>query len=125
MITGIHHVSMKCEKGAEFEKAKAFYLRVLGLSVKREWPDGVMFDTGSGLLELFCTGPGAKEKGAVRHFALAADDVDEMARRVRDAGYEVFVGPKDILIPSRPPFPARMAFCRGPLGEEIEFFREG
>jgi glyoxylase I family protein len=28
------------------------------------------------------------------------------------------------LIASTPVFPARIAFCRGPLGEEIEFFQE-
>lgn len=25
-------------------------------------------------------------------------------------------------IPSQPPFPVRLAFCRGPAGEEVEFF---
>lgn len=43
---------------------------------------------------------------------------------VRAAGYEVFVEPKDIEIASEIPFPARIAFCRGPVGEEIEFFHE-
>ena len=43
---------------------------------------------------------------------------------VKAAGYEVFIEPKDIVIASNPPFPARIAFCRGPLGEEIEFFQE-
>ena len=42
----------------------------------------------------------------------------------KKAGYEVFIGPKDICIPSDPEFPARMAFCYGPLGEKIEFFQE-
>lgn len=32
------------------------------------------------------------------------------------------VAPKDIVISSQPPYPARIAFCKGPLGEEIEFF---
>ena len=31
---------------------------------------------------------------------------------------------KDIVIPSSPELHARMAFCYGPLGEEIEFFQE-
>ena len=47
-----------------------------------------------------------------------------MVRNLRKAGYEVFVEPKDIEIQSDPKFPARIAFCRGPLGEEIEFFCE-
>lgn len=31
---------------------------------------------------------------------------------------------KDVLMLSEPPFPIRGAFCKGPLGEEIEFFQE-
>ena len=31
---------------------------------------------------------------------------------------------RDIVITSEPPFPAKIAFCRGPLQEEIEFFQE-
>ena len=124
MITGIHHVSMKCGTPEAFARAKAFYMDVLGLSVRREWPSGIMLDTGCGLIEIFSNGLGIGQKGAVRHFALATEDVDGMAERVRTAGYEVFIEPNDLLIPSDPPFHARMAFCRGPLGEEIEFFCE-
>ena len=39
-------------------------------------------------------------------------------------GYEVIVEPNDKIMESEPPYPFRMAFCRGPLGEEIEFFCE-
>lgn len=54
MITGIHHISMKCGTQEEFDKAKDFYLNVS----------------------------------------------------------------------SSPALHARMAFCKGALGEEIEFFQE-
>ena len=37
---------------------------------------------------------------------------------------EVFIEPKDIKIASTPAFPARIAFCKGPLGEEIELRSE-
>lgn len=124
MITGIHHISMKCGTQAEFEKAKDFYLNVLGLSVVRTWPEGIMIDTGAGMLEIFRNGTGIRTKGALRHIAFRTDDVDGMAEKVRNAGYEVFIEPNDIVIRSDPEFHARMAFCRGPLGEEIEFFRE-
>ena len=50
--------------------------------------------------------------------------MDECIRRVRQAGYPVFVEPKDIVIQTTPGFPARIAFCKGPLGEDIEFFQE-
>ena len=123
MITGIHHVSMKCEM-EELDRVKDFYLNVLGLSLKREWEGGVMFDTGNGLIEIFTNGGAIRELGAVRHYALATDDVDGLAARIREAGYEVFIEPKDIVIPSSPELNARMAFCFGPLSEQIELFME-
>ena len=124
MITGIHHISLKCGTKEEFEKAKAFYLDLLGFTVVREWPDGIMIDTGNVMLEIFSNGAGIKTKGALRHIAFAADDVDGIVAKVKESGYEVFIEPNDIEIPSDPVFPARMAFCFGPLGEEIEFFYE-
>lgn len=56
-------------------------------------------------------------------FALATDNVDKCVADVKKAGYEVFIEPKDISIPSNPPYNARMAFCFGPLSEQIEFFQ--
>ncbi len=124
MIRGIHHISLKCADPAAYERAKAFYCRVLGFALRREWDAGCMIDTGAGRVEIFRNGPGVETVGAVRHFALGCDDVDAAAEAVRRAGYEVFIEPKNVLLPSEPPIRARVAFCRGPLGEEIEFFDE-
>ena len=124
MIAGVHHISMKCGTAEEFLRAKEFYLDILGFSVKREWPEGIMIDAGNCLLEIFCNGTGIKSKGAIRHIAFETDDVDGIVRKVRNAGYNVFVEPQNIVIRSEPECAARMAFCFGPLGEEIEFFRE-
>lgn len=124
MILGMHHVSMKCGTSEEFEKAKAFYMNTLGFTKVREWPEGIMIDFGNGVLEIFNNGPGIKAKGALRHIAFATDNVDEITDKVKKAGYEVFIEPNDIVIKSDPEYPARMAFCFGPLGEEIEFFQE-
>ncbi len=124
MIKGLHHISLKCGTKEEFEKAKDFYLNILGFKVVREWPEGIMIDFGNGQLEIFNKGEGIKTKGALRHIAFATDDVDEMAKKVKDAGYEVFIEPKEITMRSEPEFHARMSFCFGPLGEEIEFFME-
>ena len=55
-------------------------------------------------------------------FAFAVDDVAACARLVEQAGYEVFVQPKSVNIGGDENFPAEVAFCKGPLGEEIEFF---
>ena len=124
MITGVHHIALKCQSDQQYEKAKDFYLNVIGLSLKREWAGGTMIDTGAGLMEIFKTGGDDRGQGVIRHFALASDNVDEIVEKVKAAGYNVFIGPADIVIESDPPFPARMAFCFGPIGEEIEFFQE-
>ena len=124
MIKGIHHISMKCGTPETFGKAKEFYLDILGFSAVREWPEGIMIDSGCGLLEIFCNGEGIRDRGALRHIAFATDDVDSIVEKVRKAGYEIFIEPNNIVIRSDPPFSARMAFCQGPLAEEIEFFQE-
>lgn len=124
LIKGIHHVSMKCGTKEDFDRAKSFYVDVLGASISREWPGGVMIDTGGGFIEIFCNGEGSRAKGAIRHVALLTDYVDELSGRIKAAGYEVFIEPNDRTIASSPAYPIRMAFCVGPLGEEIELFCE-
>ena len=124
MIKGIHHICLKCNDPGEFENVKAFYRDLLELPVKREWATGIMLDTGSGLLEIFNNEAAPKENGAICHFALAADNVDELIGKIRSAGCPVTMEPKDIVIGSVPPLPARIAFFTGPLGEEVELFDE-
>ena len=123
MITGIHHVSMKCASPEELLPVKAFYCGLLGLEIVREWPEGIMIETGRGQIEVFCNGQGVRETGALRHFAFEVDDVDAVAEKLEAAGYRPFTGPKDICMASDPPFRARMVFFTGPLGEQVEFFR--
>lgn len=128
MIKGVHHIALKCMGVEAFEKTVQFYRDVLGLRVVRAWGEGegsgIMLTTGDAMLEIFASGTDLPGQGAIRHFALATDDVDACARAVEAAGYEVFIQPKDIVIASTPEFPARIAFCHGPVGEEIEFFQE-
>jgi glyoxylase I family protein len=122
MITGIHHISMKCRSNEELEKVKDFYTRVLGMSLYREWENGALIDTGRGLIEVFNRPGGEYRLGVIAHFALETDDVDDAAARVKAAGYTVFEEPVDFVIPANPDMPIRKAFCYGPLGEEIELF---
>lgn len=127
LICGIHHMALKCDGTAEFEKTLHFYQDVLGLEPVRSWGEGenagAMLSTGDGLLEIFASGRKLPQ-GAIRHFALRTERVDDCVAAVRAAGYPITVEPKDIVIASNPPFPARIAFCTGPVGEEIEFFQE-
>ena len=124
MIKGLHHISMKCNTEEEIGKVKEFYIKLLGLKLIREWPDGFMMDTGNGCIEVFTNANGEHCLGAIRHFALLTDDVDSLAKKVKDAGYEVFKEPTDNVIMSDPEYPIRMAFCFGPLGDQVEFFCE-
>lgn len=127
LICGIHHVALKCDGTAEFEKTLHFYQDVLGLEPVRSWGEGenagAMLSTGDGLLEIFASGRKLPQ-GAIRHFALRTERVEDCVAAVRAAGYPITMEPKDIVIASNPPFPARIAFCTGPVGEEIEFFQE-
>lgn len=124
LIKGIHHVALKCTCPEEYEKTLHFYCEVLGMPVLRSWATGTMLDTGCGILEIFNNGDPALEQGAIRHFALLTDSVDACTEAVMKAGYSVFVEPGNVTIPSQPGYPIRRSFCRGPMGEEIEFFEE-
>ncbi len=104
---------------AELAGVRRFYCDTLGLPVVHEWPEGIMLDTGRGLLEVFTNGQGSHETGAIRHIALEVDNAAEWAEAVREAGYDVFLGPKEIVEPCR----AIIAFCHGPLGEQVEFLQ--
>lgn len=124
LVKGIHHIALKCCSEQEYEKTRHFYKEILELEEVRAWDTGCMFNTGAGLMEIFNDGECPLGQGTIRHFALATDDVDACAKKVKEAGYEVFIEPNDIVISSTPEFPARIAFCREPVGEEIEFFQE-
>ena len=124
LIKGVHHVCMKCVTAEQFAEVQKFYGTVLGLPVVRRWGAGIMFDLGGSLLEVFSNGAEALPQGVWQHIALTTDDVDACVKAVSDAGYAITMEPKDIVIASQPPVPARIAFCGGPMGEEIEFFCE-
>lgn len=123
-ILGIHHVAMKCCSDEEVAKVKYFYCEVLKLPLIREWATGFMFDTGNGLVEVFTDGVEQLPQGTIRHFAFKVDDVDYFVNLVKSEGHEVFMGPKDICLGKENMLPARVAFCYGPIGEEVEFFEE-
>lgn len=86
MITGVHHVCVKC-RPEDLEKVQKFYGELLGLPLVRSWGEpnveGLMYGAGTSLIEIF---PNAEEdlpQGAIRHFALATDDVDSIVETVR------------------------------------------
>lgn len=119
----------------DFDKSLAFY-QALGMTVYTEWGEGdkhiALLDMGNGaLLELFCKPALNTEKSAgledgaqFMHFAFSADDVDEAYRVALAAGATSLIAPKDAPLDSHPvPLTLRVAFVKGPCGEELEFFK--
>ncbi|MBQ3084384.1 MAG: VOC family protein [Clostridia bacterium] len=127
-IKGVHHIALKAKGLEEFERLVHFYRDILGMPVVRTWGEGehlgMMVSTGDAMMELFSDADSRLQRGAIQHLALATDDVDGCIEAVRAEGFEVTMEPKDIVIGSEPPFPARIAFCIGAVGEEVEFFCE-
>ena len=127
LIEGVHHISIRTLP-ENFDRTVAFYTEILEMTVARSWGDenrkGIMIDTGDGtVMEITSNGDGkANPEGAIKHFALATSQVDELVRRVREAGYAITMEPMDACIQAEEPYPIRIAFCVGPVGEEIEFF---
>jgi len=123
---GIHHVAMNVP---DFDASVAFYTEVLGCTEAHRWGEGdkqaVLLDTGDGsYIEIFPGGKPGDTDNRLLHVALRSGDVDAAIERVRSAGAEVTAEPTDVNIPCDPPLPVRIAFCKGPAGEIIEFFHD-
>lgn len=130
IIQGFHHVAIRAR---DFDASVRFYTDVLGMTTKITWGQApkraIMLDAGAGdYVEIFerpQQGPAPDgEEPIILHFALRTDDPDAAIARARAAGAVVTIEPKDVTIPSSPhPTPVRLAFCKGPDGEVIEFFK--
>ena len=125
-VKGIHHIAIKAKGLEEFDKTLDFYCNLLGMPIVRSWGEGekkgVMVDTGAGLLEIFANGDNIPPTSLLRHIAFEVENTDICVETVEKAGYKITMKPTDIVIASNPPLPARIAFCIGPVGEEVEFF---
>ena len=86
--------------------------------------------TGSTIMPIYQVSAFAHEtaeklgQGVIRHFAFAVKDVEACVAAVRAGGYPILVEPKTVAIGGNPAFSAKIAFCKGALGEEIEFFQQ-
>lgn len=123
MIKGIHHISLNCINDKEYEKKLYFYNKILGLKIMRKWNNerSVMLDSGNGYIEILNNATVSLSQGTIRHFAFSVDNVDKYINQVRKEGYQITVEPKDVILDT---LKARVGFCIGPVGEEIEFFQE-
>jgi glyoxylase I family protein len=122
---GFHHIAMRVR---DFDASYRFYTEGLGFKQKITWGQGsqraAMLDSGDGnYLEIFAGGSDMpKPEGQLLHFALRTTDTDRAVAAARAAGAEITVEPKDVEIASVPVTKVRLAFCKGPDGEVIEFF---
>jgi glyoxylase I family protein len=123
---GFHHVAVRAK---DFQASLKFYCEGLGFVEKLRWGEDdktiALLDTGDGsYIELFATYKGPMPEGAWAHVAFRTDNVELAIERARAAGAEVTMEPRTIDIDSRPiKTTLRVAFCKGPDGEIIEFFQ--
>jgi len=124
----MHHVAVQTR---DWETSLGFYRDVLGMEVVAEFgsPERkiALLDTGDGShLELFAPTAESPALGAdspndpVTHFALAVTDARAATERVRAAGCEITVEPKDVTLDR---LNVTVAFSKGPNGEVVEFFQ--
>jgi glyoxylase I family protein len=124
---GFHHISMHVR---DLDATIKFYTEGLGFKARLAWGAVnkriVLLDTGDGnYLEVSAgESDGFNPNGLIRHFAFRTTDCDKAIAAARAAGAEVTVEPKDVELSSDPPTPIRVAFCKGPDGELIEFFQD-
>lgn len=123
---GIHHISLTVYN---FDETVDFYTGVLGftkaIAFTMNGLRAIMMDTGNGsYLEVFeCDEKTSPTEGALRHVALNAADVESVLAKVRAAGMEITVEPREVTFPGNPEIPVRIAFFRGPGQELVELLQ--
>jgi glyoxylase I family protein len=123
---GFHHLAMKAQ---DMDAIRRFYVDGLGLSVAKSWKTkngaAMMIDLGnSNYLEIFEGTADSSGQNVLVHFALGCDDCDKATEMARAAGADITEEPHDFTVPTDPPFTVRIAFCKGPDGEDVEFYQE-
>ena len=127
---GAHHISIQTR---DLASSLQLYKDVLGMEVAAEFgsPERPMMllDMGDGShIELVGnmaaasvqSAAGIPAKDPILHFALATTDTRLAVERVRQAGFEITVEPRDVDLNG---LAVTIAFFKGPNGEEIEFFQ--
>ncbi len=124
---GFHHAGLS---SSDLERSLRFYTEGLGGKLMRSWGEGTgriaMVDMGGGaVLEIFANGqPVPEQNSRFVHLALHVDSPDEAYEKAMKAGASSYMEPQDMVLPSEPPCPIRVAFVKGPDGELLEFIHE-
>ncbi len=124
---GLHHVSIKVK---DFAATVTLYTEGFGFTKDSAWTMGtgeqaILLDMGNGaFLEVFSGGSAEPQPtGIFGHIAIASENCDADLQRALAAGAKVEIEPKDVTVPTNPPTPIRIAFCKGFDGELVEFFQ--
>lgn len=125
---GVHHLAIQCR---DLKESLHFYCDVLGMTPVLEFTTArniVLVDIGDGShVELL--GPrldgqlgeiAAAPVHPLVHLALTTTDTRAAVEKVRAAGYQVTVEPKDVALGT---LSVTNAFFKGPNDEIIEFFQ--
>jgi glyoxylase I family protein len=125
-ISGFHHTAIRSTR---FDEVVSFYTGALGLQIKVTWGEAprraAMIDAGDGnYVEVFeRSEPASEAESALMHFALRTDDCSAMTEKVRAAGAEITMEPKEVnLATSAGEIPVKISFFKGPAGEVVELF---
>ena len=126
MKTGFHHIGLNY---TDLERSIKFYKKI-GLTELTRWGDEeneiVMLSmSDGGIIELLPShGEEFSAKGRFIHFAILSEDVDAAYENAISAGAVSLVAPKTVPLDSKPEkMSIRVAFVKGPDGEELEFFK--
>ena len=131
-IVGVHHVSLRV---ANLERSLALYRDTLGFALKTAFTLDdrrfAMLETGnSGYIELVETKEtvhAGRQDDVIWHFAARTDDLERSLEAVARAGYSITVPirPLDLVnTATHQAFSIRVAFFRGPDGEEVELLED-
>ncbi len=116
MVNGLAHVALYTPR---LKETIRFYQEVFQAKSLGDFDlphKGCWLSIGEDILEVFESE--SMGDGCFKHIAIACDDVDEYYCLALSHGGASHVPPKDIT----QPVPARIAFVKGPNGEQIELF---
>ena len=125
---GVHHIALQTR---DWDASLTLYRDVLGMTEVAIFSGGdgqkiMLLDAGDGShIELFeptADTPTGAANDLVTHLALATTDARAATERVRRAGYEITIEPKEVTLGT---LQVTLSFFRGPNGEVLEFFEVG
>ena len=124
---GFHHVSMRVK---DLNKSIKFYSEGLGFVERFSWGKDpkrtILMDAGDGNYFEISQGDSNQSfvEGVFRHLALRVDDCKAALELARNAGAEITMEARDVILSTDPPLQIRIAFFKGPDGELVELFED-